>query len=262
MTQLSFDHAVILVPDLKNAVSQFSKLGFVVTLSGEHEHTCNALIIFNDQTYIELLALKKSWSRPLLRAVAKIGVIDHIARRKSDVSWRLMRWIGCSYGALDWCIRVDDMQTARACYQANDLPLLEDINYQRLRPDGKVARWLLGSAKDLDLPFLIKDQTPIDIRIPLGKNTEHPNGASGFKRIHVTVKDATNVANCLNAFFDSQTMEKDSMTSVSKLKAQIVCSDKTPAKLGKFSLELEYSGKATKLLDVQRTYGTQIWLTS
>ena len=59
------------------------------------------------------------------------------------------------------------------------------------------------------------------------------------------------------AFLDS-----DDFWHKCKLKAQIVCSDKTPAKLGKFSLELEYSGKATKLLDVQRTYGTQIWLTS
>ena len=59
MHKLAFDHAVIYVPNLKRAISQFTALGFTVKLGGEHTHTHNALIIFNDRSYIELLALKQ-----------------------------------------------------------------------------------------------------------------------------------------------------------------------------------------------------------
>src|SRR5689334_2853398 len=55
---LHFDHAVIAVKDLDNAIQDYHDLGFTVIRGGIHSNraTKNALIVFEDGTYLELLA--------------------------------------------------------------------------------------------------------------------------------------------------------------------------------------------------------------
>ena len=261
MMPFHFDHAVIFVPDLSKAVKKFCDLGFVVTPGGEHEYTCNALIIFDDRTFIEILALKPSWSRPLLKIAAKIGLINHLANNKPDVSWRLMRWITEKYGAIDWCIRVENMQAALDCFQSTKLAMLDTMTYQRRRPDGEIAQWLLGSAKDLDLPFLIKDKTAIDIRIPLGSHTQHPNGALGIKKIIIAPTDPVRTANAFNTFLIAAQGASHPTPQSAVLGKTSVCMEYQPNAQGKFSLELSYSGNDRKHLDTNKTCGANIWLT-
>ena len=261
MMPFQFDHAVIFVPDLNKAIKQFCDLGFVVTPGGEHEYTCNALIIFNDRTFIEILALKASWSRPLLKIAAKIGLINHLADNKSDASWRLMRWITKKYGAIDWCIRVENMQAALDCFQSTKLAMLDTMTYQRRRPDGAIAQWLLGSTKDLDLPFLIKDKTPIDIRIPLGNYTQHPNGALGIKKIIIAPTDPVRTANAFNTFIIAAQSASHPKPQPIVLGKTTVCMEHQQNAQGRFSLELSYSGNDRKHLDTNKTYGANIWLT-
>ena len=52
------DHLVILVRDLGRAVREYEKLGFTVIPGGEHADglTHNALICFEDGSYLELVA--------------------------------------------------------------------------------------------------------------------------------------------------------------------------------------------------------------
>ena len=59
-----FDHAVIFVSDLEKAIADFADLGFDVVRGGSHGSTENALIIFANQTYLELLGVKPGWSWP------------------------------------------------------------------------------------------------------------------------------------------------------------------------------------------------------
>ncbi|EEB77045.1 hypothetical protein GPB2148_2575 [marine gamma proteobacterium HTCC2148] len=261
MMPFHFDHAVIFVPDLNKAIKKFSDLGFVVTQGGEHEYTCNALIIFDDRTFIEILALKTSWSRPLLKIAAKIGLINHLANNKPDVSWRLMRWITKQYGAIDWCIRVENMQAALDCFKSTKLTMLDTMTYQRRRPDGEIAQWLLGSAKDLDLPFLIQDKTLIDIRIPLGSHTQHPNGALGIKKIIIAPTDPVRTANAFNTFLIAAQSASYPTPQSIVIGATTVCMEHQPNARGKFSLELNYSGNDRKHLDTNKTCGANIWLT-
>ena len=256
-----FDHAVIFVPDLNKAIKKFCDLGFVVTQGGEHEYTCNALIIFDDRTFIEILALKTSWSRPLLKIAAKIGLINHLANNKPDVSWRLMRWITKQYGAIDSCIRVENMQAALDCFKSTKLTMLDTMTYQRRRPDGEIAQWLLGSAKDLDLPFLIQDKTLIDIRIPLGSHTQHPNGALGIKKIIIAPTDPVRTANAFNTFLIAAQSASYPTPQSIVIGATTVCMEHQPNARGKFSLELNYSGNDRKHLDTNKTCGANIWLT-
>jgi hypothetical protein len=260
MMPFHFDHAVIFVPDLNKAIKKFCDLGFVVTPGGEHEYTCNALIIFQDRTFIEILALKASWYRPLLKIAAKIGVINHLANNKSDVSWRLMRWITKKYGAIDWCIRVENMQAALDCFQSTKLTMLDTMTYQRRRPDGAIAQWLLGSAKDIDLPFLIKDKTAIDIRIPLGSHTQHPNGALGIKKIIIAPTDLARTANAFNTFLIAAQGTSQPTHQPIVLGKTTVGMERQRHSQDRFSLELSYSGNDRKHLDSNKTYGANIWL--
>ena len=52
------DHVVLFVDDLDDAVNIFSSHGFTVTPGGINGPTHNALIAFENETYIELIALQ------------------------------------------------------------------------------------------------------------------------------------------------------------------------------------------------------------
>lgn len=51
------DHIVLFVDDLEDAVNVLSSCGFTVTPGGINGPTHNALIAFENETYIELIAL-------------------------------------------------------------------------------------------------------------------------------------------------------------------------------------------------------------
>lgn len=260
METLAFDHAVIYVPNLDQAISQFNAMGFNVKLGGEHAYTHNALIIFSDRTYIELLSLKPRWYRWLLIIAAKTGLINRIADRKSDISWRIMRWIGYRYGPIDWALRTDNIEASLARLKTSNIPLLDSQIYQRTRVDGQLVEWSIGSAKDLDLPFLIQDRTAIDLRIPLGDHTIHPNGALGIRRIAISARNTLSTSRNLRTLLampvDSDSSEDTSIV----LGSTNLNLAKLDNRIGKLSLELSYKGSERRLLNGSNTTNWQLWL--
>ena len=260
MHKLAFDHAVIYVPNLEKAISQFTALGFTIKPGGEHTHTHNALIIFNDRSYIELLALKPSWRRWLLLGIAKSGMLDLIANSKSDIGWRVMRWISYKYGPIDWALRTDNSEVTMTYLRENNIPLLDSLRYQRTLADGRIAEWTMVSAKDLDLPFLVADQTDIDLRVPLGEHTEHANGALGISKITVSAKDGhlahRNLRTLLGIAIDQEISDK----LTTRLDNTLIAFTKAENLAQPFSLELLYSGDKQVHLDRYKTFGTNIWL--
>ena len=261
MHKLAFDHAVIYVPNLHKAIRQFTALGFTVRPGGEHSHTHNALIIFNDRSYIELLALKPSWRRWFLLGIAKSGVLDLIANSKSDIGWRVMRWISCKYGPIDWALRTDNLNSTMACLKEKDAVLLNTSDYQRTTAEGKTAKWTMASAKNLDLPFLIKDQTDINLRVPLGNHTQHANGALGIRKITISAENTELAYSNLNALLSLSNKDLKGVNAEVKLQETIIEYKKLSHLAGKFILELRYQGREPKLLNCDYPKGTNIWLT-
>ena len=125
MSDASFDHLVVYVPNIAEASQQFSQLGFKVSYGGAHSHTHSALIIFSDQTYIELLALRPGLKRTVLLTLARSGLLDAIAKRKTDMSWRLMCWLNKPYGAIDWCLRTEDIDSLLESCRQNHYEVLK-----------------------------------------------------------------------------------------------------------------------------------------
>jgi len=184
---LRLDHVVIYVPDLERAITDYTGLGFQVERGGAHTRTENALISFADGTYLELLALKPGRGRPLIQLASQLGLMGLAASRKTDMYWRLLRWISSGAGIVDWCAATPDIEATLKTWGQTGLALLGYQEFERRRPDGKIARWFLGSPKTMALPFLIQDISERDIRVPAAGPKSHPNDALGIVEIILSV---------------------------------------------------------------------------
>src|SRR5208283_346697 len=164
----SVDHVAIVVNDLESAIASYTRAGFTVVRGGKHPiGTHNALIAFGDGTYLELIAfLKPNTGHPWQLALAK------------------------GSGIVDFCMATDDlaadvesMRRAGARF-GNPYPLTRD------RPDGYHLSWVLATPEppfNGHVPFLIKDETPRDERVP--QERSHSNGASGIRTLAIAVDD-------------------------------------------------------------------------
>lgn len=256
MSEACLDHIVILVPDLQDGIQAFSSLGFNVVPGGAHQSTENALIVFEDKTYLELLALKKTWSRWLIRFAAKSGILKAAARRKTDIRWRLLAWMTQEYGSIDWCLRVRDVDQTLKNWRSGDLESLGSQKFSRERPDGQIARWVLGSLKDTDLPFLLSDISELDSRVPLTE-VRHPNGATGIQKLSISTSNIRKAKDRFDRCFhpDPSSVEGSKIYSIGSKRAELVDQNHH---IGKIALELSGSNNDAFVLDQTRTFGTQI----
>lgn len=144
------DHIVILTGDLPEATRSYETLGFAVELGGVHPEwgTENALISLSDGSYIELLSVRdpelarrhRLWQRP-------DGHIRHAGE----------------YGG--YALSTDDVEGDVVRIRNGGLVFESPQSGSRRRPDGKTVRWRLAFSGQPDLPFLIQDETPRELRI-------------------------------------------------------------------------------------------------
>jgi len=164
----AIDHIVILVDDLAAAAADYTALGFTVTPGGEHTGgaTHNALVVFADDAYLELIAFK----RP---------APEHHWYRHSALGEGLI-----DFALLPTMIEAD---LAAACERG--LAIEGPFPGGRLRPDGKQVAWQTGRTPTPDLPFLCADVTPRELRVPAGAARVHANGVTGIVSLTVAVAD-------------------------------------------------------------------------
>jgi len=167
------DHFVVVVPDLEAAIESYGKLGFTVVRGGKHNiGTHNALMAFADASYVELIAF--------LAPVAGHPWYD--AMRESG-------------GMVDFCAQTDDLGADVAAYRRAGVSISDPNGMTRDRPDGYRLSWVLAiphAPFNGSLPFLIKDETPRDERVP--RERTHRNGVRGLANLIVAVPDANKVA--------------------------------------------------------------------
>ncbi|HEU5100149.1 MAG TPA: VOC family protein [Roseiflexaceae bacterium] len=164
----AIDHVVILVRDLAAAIADYTALGFTVTPGGEHTGgaTHNALVIFADDSYLELIAFK----RPAPE--------DH---------W--YRQLAIGEGIIDFALLPTAIEADLAAARERGLAIEGPIAGGRLRPDGQQVAWQTGQAATQDLPFLCGDVTPRSLRVPGGAARVHANGVGGIAGLTVAVAD-------------------------------------------------------------------------
>jgi len=164
----AIDHIVILVDDLAAASADYAALGFTVTPGGEHTGgaTHNVLVVFADDTYLELIAFK--------RPAPEHQWFRHAAIGEGLIDFALLP------GAIE-----DDIASARERGLAIEGPTPGG----RLRPDGQRVAWRTGRALTPDLPFLCSDVTPRALRVPEGAARQHANSVTGIAGLTVAVAD-------------------------------------------------------------------------
>jgi len=164
------DHLVILVRNLDDAIESYRRIGFQVGKGGEHPGgTHNALVGFANGTYLELIAFQEP-------------------EKPSDHRW--YSYLSLGGGLVDFALGASDVE--------EELKRLTSIGYRgpmpgaRKRPDGQEIAWRMvwpPENRGGDIPFLIDDITPRDLRVPSGDAAVHENGVTGVKSLIIAVRD-------------------------------------------------------------------------
>lgn len=166
---LLLDHVVVHVADLDAAIADYASLGFNVQRGGTHADgaTHNALIVFTDGSYIELIAFLNP-----------------------DLPHRWAEWARRGReGFIDFALLPRDVGESIAAAKSRGLEYDGPFDGGRQRPDGEVLAWQIGTPRTPDLPFLCGDLTPRALRVREGDVRLHPNGVRGVAAVTVAVAD-------------------------------------------------------------------------
>ena len=189
------DHLVLFVDDLTTAIAQFESKGFTVTPGGTNGPTHNALIVFANDTYIELIALRSSSARLIMRALRGLGMLALRRWVKRDLQARLLDWMSGPQGLIDICFRGTELSEISHSSPLSGIGLTDPVQFKRHRPEGLVVQWTLRGANDRRQPFFIQDTTPTNYRIPAGDVRTHPNGALGISEVRTSELIEPSVSN-------------------------------------------------------------------
>jgi hypothetical protein len=166
------DHIVIVVNDLDAASAQFATAGFTGTPGGSHPTgTYNALIAFQDGSYLELIAIEDP-------ALAK----GH--------PW-FERMAG-KEGFVTFAVGADPLDYELERLDSKGISAVDRKDGARARPDGQQLQWksaALQSDPPVFLPFLIQDVTDRALRVPGGDAAEHKNGVKGITGLTIVSGD-------------------------------------------------------------------------
>lgn len=168
-----FDHAIIGVQELEQAVEDFRKVGFTVTYGGEHASgtTQNAVIPFRDGTYLELMA---PTGKPTLEDAGSMDFAPLLGRQE---------------GFVGYALRSPALESDSAGLRERGITVGDIHDGRRKRKDGVELHWRMALYEaDYGPLIFIQDMTPRDLRIPTKESVvKHTNGAVGIKTVlHVT----------------------------------------------------------------------------
>ncbi|HJO38000.1 MAG: VOC family protein [Vicinamibacterales bacterium] len=188
---IRLDHLVILVRDLPTAVTDYRRLGFTVTPGGRHADgaTHNAQVVFDDDTYFELVAFTDRWTLTKLRLLRRFHLLDGVVPPDPSFGSRVRRRGAVGDGLIDYALVPDDAEQRIRAARGRGLLIDGPLSGSRVRPDGQKVAWQFGFPHDPNLPFFCADKTPRALRVPEGDVRRHRNGAVGIARLTVYVRD-------------------------------------------------------------------------
>jgi Glyoxalase-like domain len=162
------DHVAIVLNELESAIASYARAGFTVVRGGKHPiGTHNALIAFADGSYLELIAFTKL-----------------------NTGHRWQQALAKGSGIVDFCMSTNDLAADLDSMRRAGAKIGDPFSLTRDRPDGYHLSWVLATPEppfNGQLPFLIKDDTPRDERVP--RERSHRNGATGIRTLAVAVND-------------------------------------------------------------------------
>lgn len=173
-----FDHAIILINDLQEGIVHYKAHGFNPFFGGVHAggKTQNALIVFSDGTYLELLAPTSS------------ALLDNL---DPDDHSSFLFLLAQGAGLGGYALFSDDLASDVVAMQNRGLAVTLKPSNGRARPDGQQLRWRTAIRNNGSMtPFFIQDETPRSLRVPDDATTIiQPNGIKGIAGLTIAVPD-------------------------------------------------------------------------
>ena len=173
---LKLDHVGICAYDLQSLQDAFAAAGLRAEYGGTHATgaTHNALLGFDDGSYIELIALQKPGS----------ATDDEVAR------WSRLE-PGTSHACF-WAIHSDDLKSLVGSFRKAKIEISDPRPGSRKKPDGTVLQWQTAATPDDKsgdiLPFAIQDVSPRSLRIQPSASVKGSD-LTGIKRVVIGVDD-------------------------------------------------------------------------
>jgi len=242
----ALDHVVIAVSDLDRAVADYQSLGFTVYPGGVHHGgvSHNALIVFEDGCYFEIIAYRK--------------------QAPANRWWRVLTTAG--EGIVDFAILPDNTERDLEAARARGLQLDGPAPGGRLRLDGVRLDWQIVRSTTTDLPFWCGDVTPRKLRVPEGAIRHHANGATGISRVRILVADLATSTARYRALVgpDAVGLDKDVVRiDLEKTVFELVGPENDHARRrlaarGEGVSSLELRGSAAKAFDPKLLHGAEL----
>ncbi len=189
---IQIDHVVIAGKDLDEMRAGFASVGLTPDEGGQHAdgHTHNALIGFEDGSYLELIAPMPGGTAP-----------GHVW---SD-------YMNNNAGVCAWAIRSNDIRADVEMFRQRGITVGDPVQGGRNRPDGVRLEWITAKLGDGPLgsvlPFLIQDVTPRELRVPRTKSAE--GLITGVEEVVIAIKDEIETSDLFRHLFLLSDIRKD-----------------------------------------------------
>lgn len=201
------DHVVVTVDSLRAAARDFAAAGFTVTPGGRHDAlpTENALVVFADGSYLELLACVDPAVRAGLRALRAGEGWDAHLRGASAIGRRFLPRLAGPDGVGDAVVLASRLERVADESRRREFVMTGPVAMSRAVEGAEPLAWdLLLPAEDA-LPFFIEDRTPRARRVPGdAAATRHANGARGIAVVQVGTADVPAAALRIADLFEAK----------------------------------------------------------
>lgn len=216
---LLLDHIVFLVKDLEKSIKEFEQIGYTVSKGGKHDNgtTENALIHFKNGTFLELLAIRKSWKNSLVRWLLKVASLPtNFQTPVKDFQSRFVgrAWV-CKAGITDFCLKASEGLADYTAVKNRNLEISAPIEMKRVRPDGQELSWHIFSPYIAALPFVMTPYQPVFK--PHSENLMHPNEIQGFDSVTVYTNDFENLIEKYTLLLGAIPIQKNKKNAIFEL---------------------------------------------
>jgi len=194
------DHLVVVVKDLEKATSIFRDKGFYVSPGGSHGLTINALILFEEGPYIELIAMKSNLLRKIFKILHFFRFLKVIEFLAPSLMYRFINWFVQSNGIRDLCFSGSNFKNNTLTQRKSKETLLPKKRFHRETLSGEKAEWYLTGYQMHSLPFFIEDITNKEIRFPIDNSDKNKINSGFISKVMVNIKELTLFNNSIIEF--------------------------------------------------------------
>lgn len=183
-------HVLIKVKNLDRAVTSFEKNGFVVCYGSKKETARNAMIYFENGSFIELFTTEG----PKALEILYPALLKFFSFRDESFANRMKRYVMGPYGLSDFALDVEPSnQFEEAVANLNtERIIFSTRKMKRVDNKGIPLRWKIAYCNDQELPFLMSAYSP---ELPHSPEIwAHKNGAVSIKSLFIETNDLRKTA--------------------------------------------------------------------